>query len=249
MGGQATFGRGVPAYRVVKQRLIQALAAGIYPAGSSLPSEKELADEHGVSIGTLRKAVDSLVSEGIVVRQQGKGTFVSQHDDDRLLYYFFHIAPLGQQKIQPTSELLLFQRAKAIEEVAHKLDLGPSKQIVKIWNLLRIDAKPIILDEIALDAENFRGLTPRLFEKRPGSIYQLYESDYGQTVARVSERLRACSASEWHSKYLGIQVGHPLLQIRRIAFGFQDNPIEWRVSYVNTSEHEYFSELNAHGSF
>ena len=86
MGGQLDFGMGLPAYRVVKDRLIQSLASGHYPAGSSLPAEKQLAEEHGVSIGTLRKAVDSLVSEGILIRQQGKGTFVSQHDNQRLLY-------------------------------------------------------------------------------------------------------------------------------------------------------------------
>ncbi|MGA1028905.1 MAG: GntR family transcriptional regulator, partial [Burkholderiaceae bacterium] len=145
MGGQLDFGRGLPAYRVVKDRLIQALASGHYPAGSSLPAEKQLAEEHGVSIGTLRKAVDSLVSEGILIRQQGKGTFVSQHDNQRLLYYYFHIVPQGQQKVRPTTKLLRFQRARAGEEAAERLRIGVSSWVFKIRNLLLIQTKPVIV--------------------------------------------------------------------------------------------------------
>lgn len=245
MGGQLDFGRGLPAYRVVKDRLIQALATGHYPAGSSLPAEKQLAEEHGVSIGTLRKAVDSLVSEGILIRQQGKGTFVSQHDNQRLLYYYFHIVPQGQQKVRPTTKLLRFQRARAGEEAAERLHISSSSWVFRIRNLLLIQAKPVIVDEIVIDAARFDGLTARQFESRPESIYQLYESDFSQTVVRASERLRACSASEEHAKPLDVEAHFPLLQIRRVAYGFRDDPIEWRVSYVNTSEHEYFSELDS----
>ena len=245
MGGQLEFARGLPAYRVVKDRLIQALASGHYPAGSSLPAEKLLAEEHGVSIGTLRKAVDSLVFEGLLIRQQGKGTFVSQHDNQRLLYYYFHIVPQGKQKVRPTTKLLRFQRGRAGDEAAQRLGLGVSSWVFKIRNLLLIESKPVIVDEIVVDAMRFEGLTARQFESRPGSIYQLYESDFGKTVVRASERLRACSASQEHSKPLAIESDSPLLQIRRVAYGFRDDPIEWRVSYVNTSEHEYFSELNS----
>lgn len=245
MGGQLDFGMGLPAYRVVKDRLIQSLASGHYPAGSSLPAEKQLAEEHGVSIGTLRKAVDSLVSEGILIRQQGKGTFVSQHDNQRLLYYYFHIVPQGLEKIRPTTKLLRFQRGRAGEEAAERLNISPSSWVFKIRNLLLIQSEPVIVDEIVIDATRFEGLTARQFETRPGSIYQLYESDFGHTVVRASERLRACSCLDEHSKPLDVEVDFPLLQIRRVAYGFRDDPVEWRISYVNTSEHEYFSELNS----
>ena len=245
MGGQMNFGRGLHAYRVVKDRLVQTLASLHNRAGSSLPAEKQLAEEHGVSIGTLRNAVDSLGSEGILIRQQGKGTFVSQHDNQRLLYYYFHIVPQGQQKVRPTTKLLRFQRARAGEEAAERLRIGVSSWVFKIRNLLLIQTKPVIVDEIVIDATRFDGLTAKQFESRPGSIYQLYESDFGQTVVRASERLRACSASGDHSTPLDVEANYPLLQIRRVAYGFRDDPIEWRVSYVNTSEHEYFSELNS----
>ncbi len=237
--------RGQPAYQVIKRRIIQALSEGIYPAGSVLPAEKTLASQYGVSIGTLRKAVDELVSDGILIRQQGRGTFVAQHDNDRLLYYFFHIVRHDGRKVTPKVQLISFKSERASRDQAGKLRLVVGDKIIQITNLLSLDGEPILVDVISIEAARFKGLTQQKFVGRPSSIYNLYQTGFDQTVVKASERLRATAATALQSELLRVPLGHPLLWIRRIALGFHDDPIEWRESFICTDRYEYFSELSS----
>lgn len=237
--------RGQPAYQVIKRRIIQALSEGVYPAGSVLPAEKVLASEFGVSIGTLRKAVDELVADGILIRQQGRGTFVAQHDNDRLLYYFFHIVRHDGRKVTPKVQLVSFKTAKASRDQAGKLRLTVGDKIFQVTNLLSLDGEPVLMDVISIEAARFKGLTQQQFAGRPSSIYNLYQTGFDQTVVKASERLRATAATSLQSELLNVPVGSPLLCIRRLALGFHDDPIEWRESFVCTERYEYFSELTS----
>ena len=102
--------------------------------GQALPAEKDLAKELKVSIGTLRKAVDELVAQGIVIRRQGKGTYVAEHDEQRLLYYFFHVVKHNaEHKNYPKVELVSFQSASANLEEAHKLSI---KEGLPVWRIV-----------------------------------------------------------------------------------------------------------------
>src|SRR5687767_5475201 len=85
-------------YEHVRAQLIEGISAGRWKPGEAIPSEAALAATHGVAIGTIRKAVDSLVAERALVRQQGKGTFVTAHDAGRLLFHFFHIVDRGGKR-------------------------------------------------------------------------------------------------------------------------------------------------------
>ena len=102
-----------PLYKEVKIRLTRSLVAGEWKPGEAIPSETRLAERFNVSVGTIRKAIDELVAEKILVRQQGRGTFVATHTEDRTLYYFFHIVGKDDSKAQPSNELLSFRRARA----------------------------------------------------------------------------------------------------------------------------------------
>src|SRR3954464_5405598 len=103
---------GMPLYRVVKRALLQAIEGGTWAPGSTLPSETELALAFGVSIGTLRKAVDELSAEHILVRRQGRGTFVATHSPDRFLFQFFHVERADGLREAPSVKLLSFDRVK-----------------------------------------------------------------------------------------------------------------------------------------
>jgi GntR family transcriptional regulator len=100
-----------------------------------------------------------------------------------------------------------------------------------------------LVDHITLSKKQFPKLTKTAFAQREGSIYQLYQAQYGQTVVRTSERLRAGAASKQYAEWLDLNVGAPVIMIRRLALGIRDEPIEWRISTLNTEHHEYFSEL------
>jgi GntR family transcriptional regulator len=233
-----------PLYQQIIQKLITQLSAGAYAPGAMLPSERELATGFGVSIGTLRTAVDALVNEGILVRQQGRGTFVATHDRDRLRFFFFHIVKHDQPKHDyPDVRFESFSMGKADALVADKLQIKRGVATFHICNVLWLNGRPVLLDEITLCAAQFRGLNEAMVRGRTSTLYNLYQAQFGITVVRSSERLRAERASAEQARLLNISPGAPILEIRRVALGYGDVPVEWRVSHVNTALHEYANEL------
>ncbi len=236
-------GGQLPLYKEVKRLLTQSLAAGEWQAGVALPSETRLAERFRVSIGTVRKAIDELVAERILVRHQGRGTYVASHNARRMLFHFFHIVPAGGGKEQPETELLSFERARADADSAARLNIAPGAPVLRIRNLLRLAGKPVVLDEITLPAERFPRLSEKVFRERDSTIYQLYQERYGINVVRSAERLGAALADRSSAKLLGVAAGSPLLRIRRTALTYHNVPVELRTSLVNTAEHEYFSDL------
>ncbi len=233
----------LPLYKEVKRLLTQSLASGEWPPGVALPSETRLAERYRVSIGTVRKAIDELVAARILVRQQGRGTYVAGHDARRTLFHFFHIVPVDGAKLLPDTELLAFARERADAACAERLQIRPGAPVYAIRNLLRLRGKPVVLDEITLPAERFPKLTEKVFRERDATIYQLYQERYGINVVKSAERLSAALADQSSAKLLGVRVGAPLLRIRRTALTYHNLPVELRTSLVNTAEHEYFSDL------
>jgi GntR family transcriptional regulator len=232
-----------PLYKDVKRQVMEALTRGEWKPGEAIPSERRIAERFGISIGTVRKAIDELVAENILIRQQGRGTFVATHTRDRLLFYFFHIVPEQGPKEYPEVELLSFVRAKAERGVADRLQIEAGDPVLRIRNALRLAGQRMIIDDITVSAQRFPGLTEKRFRERPSTIYNLYQDLYGISVVRSSERLRAVAADAEIASLLGIAPGAPLLQIRRIALAYNDLPVEFRISHVNTAGYEYFSDL------
>ncbi len=239
----AQTGGELPLYKEVKRLLTQSLAEGEWLPGVALPSETRLGERYRVSIGTLRKAIDELVAERILLRHQGRGTFVASHDARRTLFHFFHIIPAGGGKEQPETELLSFERERADADAAARLDIALGAPVFRIRNLLRLAGKPVVLDEIKLPAARFPRLSEKVFRERDTTIYQLYQQRYGINVVRSAERLSAALADRASAKLLGIPTGSPLLRIKRTALTYHNVPVELRESLVNTAEHEYFSDL------
>ncbi|MHB8668463.1 MAG: GntR family transcriptional regulator [Burkholderiales bacterium] len=236
-------GGQLPLYKEVKRLLTQSLAAGEWQPGVALPSETRLAERFRVSIGTVRKAIDELVAERILVRHQGRGTYVASHNARRMLFHFFHIVPAGGGKEQPETELLSFERARADADGAARLNIAPGAPVFRIRNLLRLRGEPVVLDEITLPAARFPRLSEKVFRERDSTIYQLYQERYGINVVRSAERLSAALADRASAKLLGVAAGAPLLRIRRTALTYHNVPVELRTSLVNTAAHEYFSDL------
>lgn len=236
---------GAPLYRELVRLLMEALTRGEWKPGEAIPAERQLAGRFGVSVGTVRKAIDTLVAANILIRQQGRGTFVTSHNRDRMLFYFFHIVPEDRPKVYPEVRLLSFTRARAGTVEAARLDIAQGAPVLQIRNLLSLAGSPIIVDALTLSAVRFARLTERQFRDRPSTIYNLYEDSFGVSVVRTRERLRATLADAETATLLGVPVGAPLLQIRRVALTYRDEPVEYRVSLVNTAAHEYFAEIGA----
>jgi len=232
-----------PLYAQVRARLIEAIAAGEWQPGEAIPSEADLARAFGVAIGTIRKAVDALVAERALVRRQGRGTFVTAHEGSRLLFHFFHIVAGDGRKVVPQVATVGFERDRATREIAAALAIAPHDKVIRIRNVLSLEGRARIVDDITLPAELFPGLTEKVFVARNNTIYNLYQSRFGINVLRTDERLRAVLADGELAALIGVAPGAPLLEIRRVALTFRDRAVELRISRVDTSEHHYHNTL------
>jgi GntR family transcriptional regulator len=235
---------GMPLYRVVKRALLTAIEGGTYPPGSSLPSESELAAAFGVSIGTLRKAVDELSAEHLLVRRQGRGTFVASHSADRFLFQFFHVERADGLREVPSVELVSFERARADEEAANALQLRAGDAVFQIENRLLLQGRAVIYDRLTVSAALFKGLTEKRTRERSGTIYQMYQTEFGISVVRALERARAVSVDRQIARVLGLPLGQAVMQVRRTALSFGDRPVEYRCSTINTAHHDYVNRLS-----
>jgi GntR family transcriptional regulator len=232
-----------PLYRQAKRQLIAAIEAGHYAPGQALPSEAALAQALGVSIGTLRHAVDELAAEHIVVRRQGRGTFVTLHSPERFLFQYFHVERGDGVRDLPEVHTVAFERARCTADAALALRLREGDPVFAITNRLLLQGRPVVLDRLVLSAAMFKGLTEKRWMERAGTIYQLYQSQFGVTVLQAHERANAVTADRPAAKWLGVIVGAPMLQVRRTATTFGDRPVEYRVSLIDTTRHDYVHRL------
>jgi GntR family transcriptional regulator len=243
---------GVPLYRQVKSALLRLLESGELGPGETLPNEAQIAQALQVSIGTLRKAVDELVHEHILVRRQGKGTFVAMHNNDRFMFQFFHIEPRPDvfdprvvlEREFPVVDNIAFTSGRATDSEAHALRLRAGDAVLRIDNSLSLSGQSIVHDRIVISAALFKGLTEKRFRERPSTIYNLYQTDHGISVIRAQERVRAAAVSAEIGRVLGVRAGTPVLESHRVAITFGERPVELRISTINTMAHDYVSLLN-----
>jgi GntR family transcriptional regulator len=233
-----------PLYRQIKALILRSLEAGEWRPGDAIPSESELATRFKVSQGTVRKAVDEMASEHLVVRRQGKGTFVASHDDPRAFFRFLRLVPLKGGIEQGKSLPLECWRAKAGPEAARILALKLGDPIMIVRRVLQFSGKPVVLDEIYLPGEVFAGLTLDDLRDHQGSLYSLFEGEFGVRMIRAEERLRAVAADRAAADLLRLPEGSPLLSVERITYTYANKPVEWRRGLYSTADHCYLNVLS-----
>ena len=233
-----------PLYRQIKALILQALESGEWRPGQAIPSEQELASRFSVSQGTVRKAIDEMAAENLLVRKQGKGTYVASHNDPRALFRFLRLVPVDGDLSSPQSIPLDCWRAKAGQEASRMLAIEPGAPIIIVRRLLKFANKPVVIDEIYLPGEVFQGLTAETLQGWSGSLYSLFESRFGIRMIRAQERIRAVAADRGASEALKVPEGTPLLSVERVTYTYGDKPVEWRRGLYSTAEHFYLNELN-----
>lgn len=233
-----------PLYRQIKNLIVQALEAGEWLPGQTIPSEQELALRFGVSQGTVRKAVDELAAGNILLRRQGKGTFVSTHQDPRSVFRFLRLKAVNGGPVLPKSQPIECMRGKAGQEAARNLGIEPCSPILILRRLLRLEGRPVVIDEIYLPGDVYQGLTLEMLKEWQGSLYSLFESRFGVRMVRATEKLRAVSAERTVADLLSVPEGAPLLSVERLAYTYGDKPVEWRKGIYSTAEHFYINELS-----
>jgi len=212
---------GIPLYYQLKEYLLQEIKKN-YQAGDLLPSESEIEQKYGVSRITVRKAIEELSREGIVVKKQGRGTFVMEQ---KILYDANIIGSLTQrleeQKHQLKTESIEYI---TITEAHHVKDLLDCNTLLCIKRFRILDGVPFALMLNYIDATK----VPKLQEKFDmESLYTLYKEQYNISFYHAEETVEAKSATKEQAKKLHIAENTPLLCLQRLSYDKQNRPMEY----------------------
>ncbi len=233
----------LPLYQRLRDDLSAKIAGQYWRPGEALPSEQMLAAQYSVASGTIRKAIESLVQEGQLERRQGSGTFVRRPDFRSSLFRFFRYAPTEGGETMPEGRVLELRLTTPEPAVAQKLGLDGKVQAIFLDRLRILGGSPLLTEEIWLPEDRFA----KLLEIPPAHfgdlLYPLYERSCGQVVARARERLTAEPATTLIAGKLEVPVGSAVIVIERTAYGFDNEPIEWRRSRGPAARFEYETEI------
>jgi GntR family transcriptional regulator len=233
-----------PLYQQIKALITQSLQSGEWKPGELIPSEIELASRFKVSQGTVRKAIDELSAENLVVRKQGKGTFVATHHEARAQFRFLRLMPNEGNPHYPENRIIDVKRLRAPAEVARLLDIKSGDSVIFIRRVQSFDGVPTILDDLWLPGAIFKGLTAERLNEYKGPMYGLFETEFGTRMIRASEEIRAVCADEVAAELLSVPLGAPLLNVERVSFTYGDRPVELRRGLYLTARHHYHNELS-----
>ena len=233
-----------PLYRQIKALMTRDLQAGVWRPGEGIPSEMDLAARFRVSQGTVRKAIDELAADNLLVRRQGKGTFVATHSEERVQFRFLRLQPDDGDANRMQRRLIDCRHLPASAEVASALRLKNGEAVVQVRRVLSFRGQPVVFDDIWLPGSLFRGLSAQQLADYRGPLYGLFESEFGVRMIRAEERIRAVAADAQAVAHLGVPAGAPLLSVERLSMTYGDAPVELRRGLYDTTAHHYRNDLN-----
>ena len=236
-----------PLYQQIKGLILQSLQSSEWKPGESIPSEMELAARYRVSQGTVRKAIDELASGHLLVRKQGKGTFVATHAEHQVQYRFLKLVPdQGDLNTEGPAQRAIVdcKRLRASAEIARALALRSGDAVLQVRRVLSFAGVPTILEDLWLPGGPFKGLTAERLAGYHGPMYALFETEFGVRMVRAEEKIRAVLPDATQSQLLKVPETTPLLSVERIAYTYNDTPMELRRGYYRTDSHHYHNALN-----
>jgi GntR family transcriptional regulator len=236
-----------PLYQQIKGLILQSLQASEWKPGESIPSEMELAARYRVSQGTVRKAIDELASGHLLIRKQGKGTFVATHAEHQVQYRFLKLVPdQGDLNTEGPAqrEIVDCKRLRASAEIARALALRSGDTVLQVRRVLSFAKVPTILEDLWLPGTPFKGLTAERLADYHGPMYALFETEFGVRMVRAEEKIRAVLPDKAQRELLQLPPNTPLLSVERIAYTYKDTPMELRRGLYRTDKHHYHNDLN-----
>lgn len=233
-----------PLYQQIKSLMLRSLQEKEWGPGEAIPSEMELAARFRVSQGTVRKAVDELAAENLLVRRQGKGTFVATHAEEKVQYRFLRLAADDGDTVGAQRRFIDCRRLRAPAEIARALGLKAGDPVLQVRRVLSFRDVPVVLDDIWLPGAKFKGLTAERLGDYRGPMYGLFETEFGVRMIRAEEKIRAVAADEVAAELLGVALGAPLLSVERLSLSYGDEAVELRRGLYNTATHHYRNELS-----
>ena len=233
----------LPRYQRLRDDIAIRINRREWRPGDLIQSEAELAAQHGVAIGTVRKAVDQLVAEGVLERQQGRGTFVRRARFNSSLFRFFRFQSESGERRIPQSRILRRKVIAAPSAVASVLRIPVGEPVISLSRLRLIDGEPLLAEEIWLQKSRFEPVLAMQSQDFGDLLYPLYEERCGQVVISADENLSVELATAMQARLLRLEEGAPLIVIERLAFDLERHPIEWRRSRGPATRFRYHVEI------
>jgi len=229
----------LPLYQRLRDQLAEQIANNRWRPGEAIPTEAALSAEYQLSTGTVRKAIDALVSEGILERQQGRGTFIRRAQFQSSLFRFFRFQTVSGERQVPESRILSIEPVAAPSAVAQALGLPADARVIRIVRVRLLDVKPVLAEEIWLPRQRFQALLEIDLSREGPLLYPIYEEVCGQVVASAEETLTAESVNDVHARLLQVAVNSPVIVIERLARDYAGTPLEWRRSRGHAEHFRY----------
>ena len=240
----------VPLYHQLKEWLSARILSGEFPPGGQLPGELKLSQRFRLSRGVVRQALSELRQEGLVSREQGRGTFVSEPKTAEGLISGLRgladDAALRGQRVEST--ILLLRERPAGADVARRLGLEPGAAVVELERLRTVDGKPHVLVVTYLPAALVPGLTARDLGGR-ASLYRLLREEYRLPVVSGVRRVEASVADDRQAHLLRIRRGDPLLVLRSLGYTTGGRPLDYFVALHRGDRSAFEVRLGAGGGF
>jgi GntR family transcriptional regulator len=230
----------LPAYYQIRDQLAVRIAEGEWSLEQALPSENQLAEEAGLSVGTIRKAMQLLVDEGLVERRRGSGTYLRRPVFHGSLFRFFALKLADGEGVVPQSRLVSLTRTRAPERAAEMLG---TEDTIYIKRLRSHRNQIILVEDIWLPAQMFPGLETVEHAEIGPLLYPYYFDRYRVLVANAQDEVSFGSASAEDARDLGLAPGDPIALIERTAFAPDDAPVEWRIARGPATQFRYRSRI------
>lgn len=231
----------LPRYLQIRDELMRRICARAWTEGQALPAEDKLAAEFGVALGTLRKALEALVADGIVERVHGRGTFVSRAFEriSMLRFVGFSLAEAGRT---PDTATLAIEVAPASPELCARLQLAPGSHALYLHRTRSADGEVLLSEHVWLPHKPFQKLEAHLRAHDVPLLYPVYDAVCGVLVSQAADELSAVPLPAADARLLKCPKGSLGIRIERRMSDPAGRPIEWRVAYVRPDRFRYAVE-------
>jgi len=225
----------IPAYYQLKKILLEKIKSGEYAAGSLIPSERELCETLGISRMTVRQALNQLVSEGILYREKGRGTFVSKAKlEQRNLMSFSEMA--REKGLEPITKVLHFSMGNIIQDICDVLDLGENETVYHIKRLRLVGSVPVGIEESYIPQKYCPGLDRYDLTT---SLYRLMKDEYQHAISYADNVIEAAKATKEEKELLEITESKPVLKIISVNFTESGLKLLYERSVYRSDEYKY----------
>jgi GntR family transcriptional regulator len=229
-----------PLYLQVRDVLVQRIIVGHWKPGATLPNETQLAQQLGISIGTVRKALDLMEVERIVTRRQGRGTFVNDYASAETTFPFSMFHNFDGRRISGRKQAREITRVPAGTEEAARLGLRRGDELIRVERLREHEDQFFMTEVCFLPARFFTRMPDDFGSYRLSALAQLNAI----LVGRADERVEISPADAQMAQDLGVAVGTPLLKLDRVIFSDHEDALEWRIAHCFLRNERYLVRFN-----